>query len=86
MTTLACVSGVDLLMDYLEGDVTGEVRATIEAHVAGCRKCAAFLTSYRATPRIIRDATAVELPDDVARSLEAALRARGWLHPDSSSG
>jgi anti-sigma factor RsiW len=68
-------------MDYLEGDVTDDVRATIDAHVASCDKCVAFLESYQATPRIIRDATAAELPEDLARSLEAALQARGLLPP-----
>jgi anti-sigma factor RsiW len=85
MTNLACVSGLDLLMDYLEGEVTDDVRETIEAHVAGCSKCVAFLESYRATPRIMRNATAAELPEDLARSLEAALQARGLLPRNSSS-
>jgi anti-sigma factor RsiW len=85
MTNLTCVSGADLLMDYLEGQVTADVREAIDAHVAECPKCVAFLESYQTTPRILRDATAVALPDNVARSLEAALRARALLPPESSS-
>jgi hypothetical protein len=39
-------------------------------------RCAAFVASYQATPRILRDATAVTLPADIEASLRAFLRAR----------
>lgn len=76
MTDIACVSGVDLLMDFMEGVLPAEVNAALEAHVAGCARCAAFVASYQATPRILRDATAVTLPADVEESLRLFLRAR----------
>jgi anti-sigma factor RsiW len=71
---IACSSGVALLMDYLEGVLPTEVRAALEAHVAGCDRCAAFVSSYSATPRILRDATAATLPADVEASLQEFLR------------
>ena len=74
MTDIACASGVELLMDYLEGVLPPEVNAALEAHVAGCERCAAFVASYRETPRILRDATAIALPEDVQASLHAFLR------------
>ena len=76
MNELVCSSGVDYLMDYLDGEVTPEVRAAIEAHVAGCPRCVAFLESYRATPAILRRATAAALPSELEASLLAAIRAR----------
>lgn len=76
MNELVCSSGVDYLMDYLEGEVTPEVRAAIEAHVAGCPRCVAFVESYRATPAILRRATAAALPSELEASLLAAIRAR----------
>ena len=75
MKDLACASGVDLLMDYLEGELPADVRAAIEAHVSGCGRCAAFVESYQATPRILREATAATLPADLQASLLAAVRA-----------
>ena len=72
---VVCRSGVELLMDYLEGLLDPEVRTAIEAHVAGCARCQAFLASYQATPRIVRDATRVDMPADLESSLLAALRA-----------
>ena len=74
MTDLVCVSGVDLLADYLEGALAAETREAIERHVAGCPKCVAFLASYRETPRILRDATAVAMPRDLQESVRARLR------------
>jgi len=74
MTELTCRHGVDLLMDYLEGVLPPELRERIAAHVAGCEKCAAFVQSYQATPRIIRDATDIAPPAALGESLIAFLR------------
>ena len=76
MTGISCQTGVELLMDYLEGVVPGEMRATLESHVAGCPKCAAFIASYLATPRILREATAAATPPELQQSLLAFLRAQ----------
>ena len=76
MTEIVCATGVALLMDYLDGVLPADVRLALDEHVAGCERCTAFLASYCATPRILRDATAASLPADVEASLEAFLRAR----------
>ena len=76
MSGIACASGVDLLMDYLEGVLPADLQAALDEHVAGCPRCAAFVESYRATPRILRESSAAALPADVEASLKAFLRAR----------
>jgi anti-sigma factor RsiW len=83
MSEIACVSGVDLLMDYLEGALAADVRAALDAHVAGCARCVAFIESYRATPRILKQVTSTSLPADVQRSLRTFLRLQGVLRADS---
>jgi anti-sigma factor RsiW len=75
MKDIVCVSGVELLMEYMEGALSPDVRAAIEAHVAACPRCEAFIASYREMPRIVRDATRIEMPVDLEASLLAALRA-----------
>lgn len=75
MTDIACISGVELLMEYMEGTLAPEVRAALDAHVAGCARCVAFIESYQQTPRILREATAREMPADLQESLLAASRA-----------
>ena len=76
MTPVACASGVELLMDFIEGVLPSEVSAALEAHVAGCARCAAFVASYQATPRILRDATAAAMPPELQQALLAFLRAQ----------
>ena len=76
MTDVSCETGVELLMDYLEGVVADDIRTNLELHVAGCPKCAAFLASYLATPRILREATVAAMPPELQRSLLAFLRAQ----------
>ena len=74
MSETACVSGLELLVDYLEGLLPAPTVAAIEGHVAGCQKCQAFIASYQATPRIIREATDTPLPATVQTSLVDWLR------------
>jgi anti-sigma factor RsiW len=76
MPDLVCRDGVELLMDYLEGVLSETDREAIEAHVGGCPRYVAFVASYRDTPRILRAATAAELPTDVAASLRRFLAER----------
>ncbi len=75
----SCADGVDLLMDYAEGIVPADDRATVDEHVAGCPRCQAFVRSYLATPRIIRAATEAVMPAAVQESLRRFLSGR--LHP-----
>jgi len=73
---VVCASGVSLLMDYLEDALPADVRRDLESHVAGCPRCTAFVASYRETPRIVREASAVALPADLEASLLRFLRSR----------
>jgi anti-sigma factor RsiW len=74
LNDISCGSGVELLMEYLEGVLPPEMNAALEAHVGGCERCTAFVASYQETPRILRSATIVELPPDIQESLHAFLR------------
>ena len=76
MKEIVCVSGVELLMDYLDGVLPADLHTALDEHVAGCARCAAFVQSYLETPRILREATAATLPADLEASLKAFLRAR----------
>jgi anti-sigma factor RsiW len=76
MNDVVCRSGVELLNEYLEGLLPPELRAALDEHVAGCPRCAAFVNSYRNTPRILREATAATLSPNIEASLRAFLRIR----------
>ena len=81
MKEIVCASGVDLLMDYLEGVLSADLRSALDAHIASCPRCVAFIASYRETPRILREATAAALPADLQASLQAFLRAQRRVPP-----
>ena len=85
MTPIVCRSGVELLMDYLEGVLPPDVHSAIEEHVAGCERCTAFVAAYRATPRIVREATEMTLPSDLEASLKAFLHTRTGAFRTSGS-
>ena len=74
MMETACVSGLELLVDYLEGLLPQPTVTALEGHVAGCQRCQAFIASYQATPRIMRDATDTPLPAGAGTSLLEWLR------------
>jgi anti-sigma factor RsiW len=74
MMETACVSGVGLLIDYLEGQLPASTMTSLEGHVAGCQRCQAFIASYQATPRILRDATDTPLPAGAQTALLEWLR------------
>jgi anti-sigma factor RsiW len=74
MSDITCAKGVALLADYLEGTLSADVRAAVEAHVAGCPRCVAFIESYGDVPRVLRDASARTLPAHVQQALMAFLR------------
>ena len=76
MSHISCVSGVESLIDYLEGLLPVTTVAQLEGHVAGCQRCQAFIESYVATPRLIREATDTVLPDRLQSSLLAWLQNR----------
>ena len=72
--TVTCARGVDLLMDYLEDVLPAGVRVSIDAHLAICPRCVAFVHSYQAGPRILRDLTRVEPPSRLEEKLRALAR------------
>ena len=81
MKTIVCASGVELLMEYMDGALASDLAAAIETHVAACPRCEAFIASYREMPRIVREATRIEMPPDLEASLLAALRAARSAEP-----
>ena len=50
------------LSNYLEGDISDEVRRDVEAHVAQCRHCAALLDSTHNVLVLVADERRMELP------------------------
>lgn len=68
-----CRETIELLDRYVDGTLTREERAHLDAHFEDCPPCGAFLASYRATPKLAREATEFEMPDEVRARLRRFL-------------
>ena len=51
--------------DYLEEQVSPEVRQELELHLSQCRACHVLYDSTRKTVRIVSESNSFELPQDV---------------------
>ena len=51
--------------DYLEGQVSPEVRQQLELHLAQCRACHVLYDSALKTVRIVTDSSSFDLPPNV---------------------
>ena len=73
---LTCQDAIALLLEYLEATLDAEVVAQLEAHLAECEPCRAYLATYRRTVGVVGEAGKVRMPDELRRRLEAFLRER----------
>ncbi len=66
---LRCRDLVELLADYLEGELEPAAARTLEAHLAGCRDCTAFLNTYRGAIGMLRELRESQLPAELRARL-----------------
>jgi predicted anti-sigma-YlaC factor YlaD len=51
--------------DYLENQVSPEVRQELELHLSQCRACHVLYDSTRKTVKIVSESDSFELPEDI---------------------
>ncbi len=71
-----CKESIDLLQQYLDGDMPAEERRHLEAHLSGCTPCVDFVKSYQATPKLCRNALHKKMPEELGNRLMDFLRGR----------
>ena len=64
-----CHRAIDVLADYLDGALTPDVLARLEAHLRACAPCRAYLATYRRTAELAAKVNHVEMPPEVRRRL-----------------
>jgi predicted anti-sigma-YlaC factor YlaD len=64
------------ISNYLEGEISGEMRARMEEHFKGCKHCTAVLDGTRDVVRLVGDARAFELPAGFSNRLYLKLNRR----------
>ncbi len=73
---LRCRDIVELLGEYLDGALDPATAEALDAHLADCRECTAFLNTYRGTVRTIRQLREEDLPAALRERLVTFLRQR----------
>lgn len=72
---LPCIEVVELVSDYLDGELDPETRRRVEEHLALCPPCRVYIEQVRATVRALGRLPADGLPDNAVEELEAAFAA-----------
>jgi len=67
---ICCKECLDLLHDYLEGELDSETTQSLEEHFDDCPPCISFLNTYKSTTNICRETlNQIEIPQAVRDSL-----------------
>jgi anti-sigma factor RsiW len=69
-----CERVVELLTDYLEGELGDATRTELEAHLAACDACAEYLRQLRITVSALGQVRLDQLSESAQATLRAALR------------
>ncbi len=69
-----CQQIIDLLADYIDGELPGDQRRRLESHLDCCDGCVEFVDSYRKTGVLCRNALRVEMPQSLKSTLLEFLR------------
>ncbi len=73
-SNVSCQELVELVTDYLEGDLSAREHARFERHIAGCPHCTAYLDQLRATLDELGELREEDLAAPVREELLAAFR------------
>lgn len=71
-----CKDSINLLLDYLDGELTPEDTQHLREHLQGCSPCVDFLRTYRATPGLCKKALAQKMPQEMSSKLTEFLRSK----------
>jgi anti-sigma factor RsiW len=72
----SCRGVVNLLCDYLEGDIASEESRELEGHMEECPPCLSFLKTYQKTTELCRSLRPGDLPPELKEKLEQMLEKR----------
>jgi len=71
---LTCIELVELVTDYLEGNLDADERARVERHLAGCDACTAYIDQMRVTIAVVGRVDVDDIPDAMKVELMHAFR------------
>jgi anti-sigma factor RsiW len=72
---IPCVEIVELVSDYLDGELDAQMRRRVEEHLTLCPACQVYVEQVRDTVRKLKRLPEDELPPHAVAELEAAFAA-----------
>ena len=73
---MTCREIADFLLAYVDGGLSPAARDAVDAHLAVCRDCAAYLRQYldtiAAAPDAFADEELTDVPDELVRAILAS--------------
>jgi anti-sigma factor (TIGR02949 family) len=72
---LNCRQVMTELSDYLDGEISPELKQALDDHLAKCSRCSLVYSTTRNTLKIVTESGAFELPPPVSARLRDKLRA-----------
>ncbi len=73
MAMMDCKEVLSHLSDYVDGDVSAELRAALKEHVAKCRRCRVVFDTTGRALKLVLDTEPFEVPLAVSARLHARL-------------
>lgn len=77
-----CPDMMDLLVEYLEGDLDEEKERHLEFHLELCPPCMNFLDSYKKTGKVCRSALEKNMPPELKSNLKMFLKEKCDCHDE----
>jgi anti-sigma factor RsiW len=74
---LSCRDLLEELGDYLDDDLSADLRRELEEHLADCRPCKVVADSARQTVKIVTGCRSFELPPKFSVKIMAKIKATG---------
>jgi anti-sigma factor RsiW len=71
---MTCRELVELLIDYLDGDLPEDRRRRLEMHLQMCPPCLVYLETYKATIRLTKRLPCTPPPPELLERLKEVLR------------
>jgi anti-sigma factor RsiW len=81
---LSCREFVEVVTDYLEGDLPPEARRAVDAHIAECGGCDAYLAQMRLAITAIGKLTDEGIEADALDRMVTMLRNRVTSHAEDA--
>jgi len=68
-----CSKFLELLSDYIDGEMSPESRARLEQHMVDCPPCDEFLKEFRNSVKLTRQIRCEQIPLEMKQRLHAFL-------------